>query len=125
MNIKKKITELKGKIPSSVSELNYNDHKLFIGIMFGVIGYLLGSGFYISALAIGGVYAFRWFHIKNQLYYHYAFAGAAFGTIAWQSGIYWPLILGAVLFLWNKYKKTGKHVFWFEMGAGIPYLILI
>ena len=119
------IEDIKDRIPVSVSELNYRDHKLFIGIMFGVIGFLLGKDFYISAAAIGGVYAFRWFHIKNQIYFHYAFAVTAFASIGWQSGIYWPLILGALLFLLNKIKKTGKQVFWFEMGAGIPYLFMI
>ena len=116
---------LKDKIPVSVSELNYRDHKLFIGIMFGVIGFLLGKEFYIAALGIGGVYAFRWFHIGKQKYFHYAFAISAFAALGWTSGIYWPLVLGAVLFLLNKFKKTNKHVFWFEMGAGIPYLFLI
>ena len=125
MDIKEKIKELKDKIPVSVSELNYRDHKLFIGVMFGVIGYLLGNGFYVSALALGGVYAFRWFHIGRQKYFHYAFAITAFASIGWQSGVYWPLVLGTLLFLWNKYRKTTKHVFWFEMGAGIPYLFLI
>ena len=125
MDFKAKIKELKSKIPHSISQLNYDDHKLFIGIMFGVIGFLIGNGYYISAAGLGGVYAFRWFHIRNQIIFHYAFAGLAFAGLGWQSGIYWPLILGASLFLLNKIKKTGKHVFWFEMGAGIPYLFII
>ena len=119
------IEHLKDKIPVSVSELNYRDHKLFIGVMFGIIGFLLGKEFYISALALGGVYAFRWFHFKNQRIFHYSFAIIAFAALGWTSGIYWPLILGSGLFLLNKVKKTNKHVFWFEMGAGIPYLFLI
>ena len=124
-DIKDDVRMIKMKIPPSVSELNYRDHKTFIGIMFGVIGFLLGKEFYLSALALVGVYAFRWFHIKNQLYYHYSFAVAAFAGLAWTSGVYYPLIIGAALFILNKIKKTGKHVFWFEMGAGIPYLFII
>ena len=119
------IDELKAKIPVSVSELNYRDHKTFIGIMFGIIGFLLGKTFYISALALMGVYAFRYFHRKNQRFFHYMFAIIAFAMMGVHSGVYWPLIVGSVLFLINKIKKTDKHVFWFEMGAGIPYLFLI
>ena len=124
-SLKQDFQILKGKIPVSVSDLNYKDHKLFIGIMFGVIGFLIGKEYYISALAIQGVYAFRWFHLGNQKYFHYTFALLAFLALGWQSGIYYPLLIGSVLFLLNKLKKTGKHVFWFEMGAGIPYLFLI
>ena len=93
--------------------------------MFGVIGFLIGKDFYYTALALTGVYAFRWFHIGKQLVFHYAFAGLAFATLAIFSGVYWPIIAGVLLYAWNKYKKTGKHVFWFEMAAGIPYLFLI
>ena len=119
------IKDLKDRIPVSISDLNYRDHKLFIGIMFGVIGFLLGKEFYIAALALCGVYAFRWFHLGSQRYFHYTFAATAFAAMGWHSGIYWPLILGAALFILNKIKKTDNHIFWFEMGAGIPYLFLI
>ena len=113
------------KIPVSISELNYRDHDLFIALMVFVITFTLAKGYYVSSLFFAGVYVFRFFHMTRQRYFHYAFAMLAFGAVAYQAWIFWPIVLGSLLFLINKVKKTTKEVFWFEMGAGIPYLLLI
>ena len=93
--------------------------------MFGVIGFLIGKEFYVSALCLMGVYAFRFFHIKGQRIFHYGFALTAFLALGYFSGIWWPLVLGSAAFMLNKVLHTNKEVFWFEMFAGIPYLFLI
>ena len=89
------------------------------------IGYLLFQWYFISALLFFGVYVFRYFHRDGQKVFHYGFAGAGFSSIAFISGIYWPILLGLVVYIINKRKKTNKEVFWFEMAAGIPYLFII
>ena len=115
--------KLWNKIPVSISQLNYRDHDLFIGIMAFLIGFLTGHHYYYSAFFFAMVYVFRFFHMKNQRIWHYGFASLAFASVAWFSGVYWPIVLGA--FGYGLFKRTGKHVFFFEMAAGIPYLFLI
>ena len=87
--------------------------------------YLLLKFYFLAALLFFGVYVFRYFHRPGQKYFHYAFAAAGFAAIAWISEVYWPIGLGSLLFALNKVKKTNKEVFWIEMGAGIPYLLII
>ena len=117
--------KFKDRIPVSISELNYKSHNLFKYIMGGLVLYLLLQFFFLAAAMFAGVYVFRYFHMTRQKYFHYAFAIAGFLAVAWISEVYYPLAIGAGLYLLNKYKKTNKEVFWFEMGAGIPYLFLI
>lgn len=93
--------------------------------MFSIIIYLILNFYFLAALLFFGVYVFRFFHQTRQKYFHYAFAIAGFVAVAWISEVYWPIGLGSLLFVLNKVKKTNKEVFWFEMGAGIPYLLII
>ena len=111
------------KLPVSVSELNYQNHNLFKYIMAFTVGYLLFQWYFLAAACFAGVYVFRYFHMTRQKYFHYAFAIAGFAAIAWISGIYWPMGLGAAGFVLGLQSK--RQVFLFEMGAGIPYLFLI
>ena len=113
------------RIPVSISELNYRDHDLFIALMVFVITFTLAKGYYWSSLCFAGVYVFRFFHMTKQRYFHYGFAALAFATIAFQSWIWWPRVVGSAAFMLNKVLHTKKEVFWFEMFAGIPYLFLI
>ena len=117
--------KFKDRIPVSISELNYKSHNLFKYIMGGLVLYLLLQFYFLAAAMFAGVYVFRYFHMTRQKYFHYAFAIAGFAAVAWISEVYWPLLLGSGLYILHKVKKTNKEVFWFEMGAGIPYLFII
>ena len=113
------------KIPVSISELNYRDHSLFVAIMTGVIVFLGLQEYYVSAGCLSLVYVFRYFHRKKERTYHYIAASLGFAGLAFQSGIFFPIVLGICAYLINEIFKTKKQVFWFEMAAGIPYLFLI
>ena len=119
------LRNLRKKIPVSISELNYKDHDLFIAFMTFTVTYTAVKEYYASAAAFTLVYVFRYFHRKNQTPWHYAFAIAGFTAMAIQSWIFWPIILGSAVFILNKVLHTKREVFWFEMFAGIPYLLLI
>ena len=112
-------------LPVSISELNYKKHNLFKFVMFFVVTFLIGKTYYISAALFAGVYVFRYFHMARQKYFHYGFAILGFASLAYLSGIYWPLVLGSASFMLNKVLHTEKEVFWFEMTGGLPYLFLI
>ena len=124
-NLKANLSKINKKIPVSISELNYQEHELFKYIIGGVVLFLLLKGYYVSAGSFALVYVFRFFHTKGQKTWHYLFAVIGFIAIAYQAHTWWPMGLGAILFVHNHEQKTTKEVFWFEMGAGIPYLFLI
>ena len=111
-------------VPQSISFLHYKDNSLFKIIMATVVAYTVLKGLYISGIFFSLVYVFRNYMRNVEAPVHYLAATVGFLFLAIGTGTWYPLALGFLAWGINKIFKTGKEIFWAEMFAGIPYLII-
>ena len=112
------------KLPSSISQLYYDDTELFKYLMGAFVWLTALGGFKIASLAFAGVYIFRDFHKTRQQYFHYASAVIGITVLGWQlfgwyASIPVALALGGAALV-HRWKK---HIFVFEVITGVPLTI--
>ena len=111
-------------IPTSISALQYRDYILFKVIMAAAIGLTAWGGHYAASVAFAGVYVFRYFRKPREMKFHYLFAIVGFIVLAFRLG-FEPFVLGSVVAITLKLLKSYKYIFWFEIIAGLGYVIKI